>query len=194
MILVFGLQIYRGTETRFTLDTLQPRTDYHVRVCAIRECEGDCEELPGAFSPGSHFTTLSPEPVKPVQSTVAEDKVTEKRILTDQHLVAIFLLGFVLVAVLIAFIVSQFFPGSSSHDEVWPSGSFIVSCSSGDVRIPWAIIFELSISLSLHYLMILWCDCFSLQWWKRYAIAYGRIMKKKYYEKYFCCCDKWICG
>ncbi|XP_052782735.1 fibronectin type-III domain-containing protein 3A-like isoform X3 [Mya arenaria] len=110
-------QIYRGPETSFTIENLQCKSDYHVRVCAIRLCE-DETEIHGAFSPGMIFSTLSPEPLKPILSQVNVPKVPESKKLTDQHLAAIFLCVFFVVAMLIAFIVSQFFPGSSGHDEV----------------------------------------------------------------------------
>lgn len=111
--------MYRGTQTSFSLDTLQCKSDYHVRVCAIRLSNDDTEIL-GAFSPGQSFSTLSPELPKPVISPDMDSKMSEPRQLTDQQLAAIFVAGLMLVAVLIAFIVQQYisynYGGSSRSD------------------------------------------------------------------------------
>lgn len=113
-------QVYRGTETSFVLDSLQCKSDYHVRVCAIRQSNDD-SEIVGAFSPGQNFSTLSPEPVKPVISQISDSKDPEPKQLTDQQLAAIFVAGLVLVAVLIAFIAQQFISYTSgmSRNDLW---------------------------------------------------------------------------
>ncbi|XP_052239608.1 fibronectin type-III domain-containing protein 3A-like isoform X2 [Dreissena polymorpha] len=111
-------QIYKGSDSSYSIDFLQSKSEYHVRVCAIRQCE-DTEEIAGPFSPGTTFSTLSPEPVKPDLSQSEETKVAAPKQLTDQQLAALFVFGFFIVAVLIAFIMSQFFPGGNGlRDEV----------------------------------------------------------------------------
>lgn len=108
-------QVYRGSETTYVLENLQCRTDYQVRVCAIRQCS-DHSELVGAYSPGQGFCTASPEPVKPVLSQLSEDgSMAESKQLTDQQLAAIFVVGLMFVAVLFAFIAQQFISYTSGE-------------------------------------------------------------------------------
>ena len=112
----FYLQVYRGNETTFTLENLQPKSEYQVRVCAIR-LSSDESELYGAYSPGHSFCTASPEPVKPVVARVSDCEVTESKQWTDQQLAAILLTGLMVLAILIAFVAQQFISytsGSSS--------------------------------------------------------------------------------
>ncbi|XP_041356067.1 fibronectin type-III domain-containing protein 3A-like [Gigantopelta aegis] len=98
-------QLYRGPSVQFKLETLQPKTDYHVRVCAIRQCEDqNMGDIVGAFSPGVTFTTLSPEPVRLNSSKSVESKLLEPKQLTDQQWAAIIVVVFVIVAILIAFL------------------------------------------------------------------------------------------
>ncbi|XP_053404660.1 fibronectin type-III domain-containing protein 3A-like isoform X3 [Mercenaria mercenaria] len=114
-------QVYKGAETCYSLDNLQCKSDYHVRVCAIRQFSDD-SEINGAFSPGQNFSTASPEPVKNIISQVAETKVSERKQLTDQQLAFIFVAGIMVVAVLIAYIAQSFLSYTSGsgnlRDEV----------------------------------------------------------------------------
>lgn len=115
------MQVYKGPDTCFSLENLQNKSDYLVRVCAIRQFSDD-SEISGAFSPGTNFSTASPEPVKSNISQVADTKVSERKQLTDQQLAFIFVAGVMFIAVLIAYIAHQFLSytsGSGSmRDEV----------------------------------------------------------------------------
>ena len=99
--------MYRGSASSFTLENLQPKSDYTVRVCAIR-VSADSTELYGAYSPGHSFCTASPEPVKPVVSNTSDSQVVESKQWTDQQLAAILLTGVMVLAILIAFVAQQF--------------------------------------------------------------------------------------
>jgi len=70
----------------------------------------------GAYSPGQPFSTLSPEPLKPVINQISDSKDPEPKQLTDQQIAAISVLGLVLVAALIAFIAQQFLSYTSRTD------------------------------------------------------------------------------
>lgn len=106
--MIFSLfQVYRGSGTSFTLENLQPKSDYVVRVCAIR-MSSDESELYGAYSPGHSFSTASPEPVKPVVSRANNAEGIEPKQWTDQQLAALLLAGVMILAVLIAFVAQQF--------------------------------------------------------------------------------------
>lgn len=110
--------MFRGSQTSYTLTKLQPKTDYAVRVCAVRLCPSDaCDaataELTGAFSPGVSFTTLSPSPVT-TATTLAQGSgllqgrlSAERKQLSDQQWAMIILLGFTVCAIVIAFIAQQ---------------------------------------------------------------------------------------
>lgn len=105
--------MYRGPSTSHHLENLNSKTDYHIRVCAIRQC--DTGELTGAFSPGVLFTTLSPEPEKSTVAKVPDSKIVEPKELTDQQWAVIILLGFVVFAVLVALVAQQIISYASGH-------------------------------------------------------------------------------
>lgn len=106
-IFSFILQIYRGEDTCFQVENLSPKSDYHLRVCAIRICENGSEVV-GAFSPVVSFTTQGHEPVSPQEADVKqESKLVESKPLTDQQWAMIILMGFVVFAVLVAIIAQQ---------------------------------------------------------------------------------------
>lgn len=89
------------------MENLSPKTDYHLRVCAIRICE-DGSEVVGAFSPVVSFTTQGHEPVSAQEMDVKqESKLVEPKQLTDQQWAMIILMGFVVFAVLVAFVAQQ---------------------------------------------------------------------------------------
>ncbi|XP_023930352.1 fibronectin type-III domain-containing protein 3a-like isoform X1 [Lingula anatina] len=106
-------QIYHGAETSCRLTSLSAKTEYQVRVCAVRECQGEAGPLQGAFSPGILFSTLSPEPVSKVASKASTEKKAlvslENRELTDHQKAMIILFGFAVFAIIIAIIVHRIF-------------------------------------------------------------------------------------
>eukprot|EP00105_Crassostrea_gigas_P017957 XP_011435920.1 PREDICTED: fibronectin type-III domain-containing protein 3A isoform X3 [Crassostrea gigas] len=107
-------KIYRGEDTCFQVENLSPKSDYHLRVCAIRICE-DGSEVVGAFSPVVSFTTQGHEPVSPQEADVKqESKLVESKPLTDQQWAMIILMGFVVFAVLVAIIAQQIIKYRSS--------------------------------------------------------------------------------
>lgn len=106
--------MYRGPNTSHHLHSLQPKTEYQVRVCAIRQC-GDGTDVAGAYSPSVTFSTQSLEPVISVESKNIETKIMEPKQLTDQQWAMIILFGFVLFAVLIAFVAQQIISYTSNH-------------------------------------------------------------------------------
>ena len=112
--IIFFLQIYRGEDTGFQVENLSPKTDYHLRVCAIRICE-DGSEVVGAFSPVVTFTTQGHEPVCAQEADIKqESKLVEPKQLTDQQWAMIILMGFVVFAVLVAFVAQQIIKYRSS--------------------------------------------------------------------------------
>ncbi|KAG1708537.1 Fibronectin type-III domain-containing protein 3A [Nymphon striatum] len=116
--------IYRGTSTTYTLDSLKSNSEYNVRVNSIRLCKDGSGELPGAFSPTVSFITQSKESVKTVntsgklpttfQSSTLAAIVTDRKPLTDQQWAILILVGFTLVAILVAIFSQQFFYTSKS--------------------------------------------------------------------------------
>lgn len=118
------LQIYRGEDTCFQVENLSPKSDYHLRVCAIRICE-DGSEVVGAFSPVVSFTTQGHEPVSPQEADVKqESKLVESKPLTDQQWAMIILMGFVVFAVLVAIIAQQIIKYRSSSFPRWENQMF----------------------------------------------------------------------
>ncbi|KAL3846896.1 hypothetical protein ACJMK2_017848 [Sinanodonta woodiana] len=101
-------EVYKGADTYFLLQNLQPKTDYQVRVCAIRESNDDNGDIMGAFSPGTGFVTRNPEPVEKAKPVVKDDSVTEPKQMSIQQMTAIAVGVFFLISVLIAFIIQQF--------------------------------------------------------------------------------------
>jgi len=119
------LQVFRGSQTSYTLTKLQAKTDYAVRVCAVRLCSSSSSageasdvstattDLTGAFSPGVSFTTLSPSPVTtattlaPGGGLLTGRLTAERKQLSDQQWAMIILLGFTVCAIVIAFIAQQ---------------------------------------------------------------------------------------
>ncbi|XP_046573068.1 LOW QUALITY PROTEIN: fibronectin type-III domain-containing protein 3A-like [Haliotis rubra] len=101
-------QVYRGPNTQFMLENLQPKSDYHVRVCAIRQCDSGLGDIMGAYSQGRGFSTLSPQPTKQATTRVENNsKLAEPKPLTDQQWATIIFVGFVIVAFVIAFVTQQ---------------------------------------------------------------------------------------
>ena len=112
-------QVYRGPDTVYRLEGLSAKTDYLVRVCAVRQCGDGTGELLGAFSPGVTFTTASPKPVVTTTSTtsVIPARMAEPKQLTDQQWAVILLLGFTVCAVLIAFLAQQIIAYTSNSNS-----------------------------------------------------------------------------
>ncbi|XP_064615415.1 fibronectin type-III domain-containing protein 3A-like isoform X3 [Liolophura sinensis] len=100
-------EVYRGPNTSYRLTNLSPRTEYQARVCAVRQSTSRSGDITGAFSPGTVFNTLSPAPQRTLITKTVETKISEPKQLTDQQWAMIILFGFVLFAVLVAFIAQQ---------------------------------------------------------------------------------------
>ena len=105
----FGVfQIFKGEGTSYRLKGLSSKTEYQVRVCAIRVCTDDTGDLNGAYSPGVSFVTQAPKVApNPAPTTSALAKIPEPKQLTDQQWAIIILLGFTIFAAIIAFLAQQ---------------------------------------------------------------------------------------
>ncbi|CAL1527876.1 unnamed protein product [Lymnaea stagnalis] len=55
-------QIYKGPNTQFQLDCLQPNMEYQARVAAVRLSSDNTGDIIGAYSPGVIISPLAPEP------------------------------------------------------------------------------------------------------------------------------------
>ena len=121
------LQVFRGSQTSYALTKLHPKTDYLVRVCAVRQCSNTdttapaTADLTGAFSPGVSFTTLGPHPVTMAttegNSALPGRLSAERKQLSDQQWAMIILLGFTVCAIVIAFIAQQIIAYTSHGDD-----------------------------------------------------------------------------
>lgn len=103
--------LYQGSETTFNVENLTPNTTYDIRVGAIRHCNDSEEDIPGAFSSSTSFTTLSQDVAsrtnfqKDEQSTAS---LKEKLFFTDQQCAFIILSCFTLFAIIVAVIIEHF--------------------------------------------------------------------------------------
>ncbi len=113
------------------MSQLQHKSEYLVRVCAVRQCSGGSADLTGAYSPGVAFRTLEPKPLvtasaTPAAGVVGRSAASEHR-LTDQHWAIIILSGFAIFAVIVAFTAQQIITytnsGSSSSNADGNNGS-----------------------------------------------------------------------
>ncbi|ESO87946.1 hypothetical protein LOTGIDRAFT_126794 [Lottia gigantea] len=102
-------EVYKGPNTFYTLDNLEPKTEYNVRVCAIRQGLLEDEDIVGPFSPGFTFCTQSPETIKPVSTRSTETKIIVKKPLSDQQKAMVIVVFFVIMGVLVAFILEKIF-------------------------------------------------------------------------------------
>ena len=110
-------QVYRGRDTSHHIKTLLPKSEYQVRVCAIRICE-DGSQVVGPYSPSCVFTSHSLQPaVTSHEKNSSETKSVEPKQLTDQQWAMIILFGFVVFAVLMAFVAQQIIAYTSSHSS-----------------------------------------------------------------------------
>ncbi|XP_066267378.1 fibronectin type-III domain-containing protein 3A-like isoform X1 [Branchiostoma lanceolatum] len=102
-------EVYKGPETSFTLQNLEPDTEYHLRVCSVRQCQDDpTTPLVGPYSPGLTFHTRSKEQVVMETPRPVQEQPIERKELSDEQLVAIILASFTLLAIFIAFIIQYF--------------------------------------------------------------------------------------
>lgn len=102
------IQVYKGDQTAYRITGLTGRSEWQVRVCAIRQCEDGAMELSGAYSPGVTFNTSSPKQPQ-VSGAVAATAVSrvERKPLSDQQWAFILLLGFTVCAVLLALLAQR---------------------------------------------------------------------------------------
>lgn len=106
------LQVYRGTETSFNVQNLTPKCDYQIRVSAIRICADGLPDVPGSHSSGSLFSTLAPEPVKPVESRQPSMmKLAKPKALTDQQISLLLLIGFGVLAIVVTWLTQYILSG-----------------------------------------------------------------------------------
>jgi len=68
------LQVYRGVETKFQLNDIEPGAEYNIRVCPVRQTS--IGNLPGAYSPPSTFSTLLPDLVTATATKTAVMQVS----------------------------------------------------------------------------------------------------------------------
>lgn len=108
-------QVYSGPETQFFLTSLNPKTDYMLRVCAIRHCSDGSGDVAGAFSPSHTFMTPGHEPIS--EPPVLDTKLVEPKQLTDQQCAVIILCGFVILAILVAILLQNIISWSSGHSS-----------------------------------------------------------------------------
>lgn len=88
------------------LSSLQPKTNYQIRVCAIRICRDNSEGLIGPYSPSTLFTTSGSKPLPTATNESVAVKTTTKLTsfqLSDSQWAFLILLGFTLCAVILAF-------------------------------------------------------------------------------------------
>ena len=137
------LQVFRGSQTSYTLTKLHPKTDYLVRVSAVRQCSNTdtTADLTGAFSPGVSFTTLGPHPVTMAttegSSALPGRLSAERKQLSDQQWAMIILLGFTVCAIVIAFIAQQIIAYTSHGDDgVMESTEWVVDRHMSILRNP----------------------------------------------------------
>ncbi|XP_076453878.1 fibronectin type-III domain-containing protein 3A-like isoform X4 [Babylonia areolata] len=120
-------QVYKGPNTQFTLDGLDPGTEYQVRVCAVRESsDGSAADIAGPFSPGTHFSTPNPTPQRrPTPEREAEARRTSlPQQWTDQQWAAVILLCFVVLAILTAIVTQQVIAYLGAPPPASPSSHF----------------------------------------------------------------------
>lgn len=110
-------QVYCGPESQFFLTNLNPKTDYMLRVCAIRHCSDGSGDVIGAFSPSHTFMTQGHEPISSSDTRVSETKFVEPKQLTDQQCAVIILCAFVFLAILVAILLQQIISWSSGHSN-----------------------------------------------------------------------------
>lgn len=109
--------MYCGPESQFFLTNLNPKTDYMLRVCAIRHCSDGSGDVIGAFSPSHTFMTRGHEPISSSDTRVSETKFVEPKQLTDQQCAVIILCAFVFLAILVAILLQQIISWSSGHSN-----------------------------------------------------------------------------
>lgn len=111
-------KVYSGPETQFFLTNLNPKTDYMLRVCAIRHCSDGSGDVVGAFSPSHTFMTQGHEPIVSSDShKTPETNLVEPKQLTDQQCAGIILCGFVILAILVAILLQHIISWSSGHSQ-----------------------------------------------------------------------------
>ncbi|KAK7863661.1 hypothetical protein R5R35_006188 [Gryllus longicercus] len=98
-------QVYRGSDTKAHLTDLDPGTEYHVRVCPIRQAASG--DLMGAYSPPGSFSTTALEPTVSPSMRNTSSQAIERKPLTDQQWAAIIVAGFTIFALMIAMVVQQ---------------------------------------------------------------------------------------
>jgi multidrug efflux pump subunit AcrB len=102
----------------FRLEGLTLKSDYQVRVGAVRQSTDDSGAsvtLSGPFSPGTPFTTLAAAKVSSEQgqpqspsTAVKQSSAAGSRRLSEQQLSVLYLLAFAVIAVAMAFFANWF--------------------------------------------------------------------------------------
>ena len=99
------------TELQLRLKCLEPKTEYIVRVAAVRTpCGAESyESLVGRLSPACRVTTLLQSSSQPVMAQQPSSPLHSQdgSLWTDGQLGIIILVGFVFFVLLVAFIVQQ---------------------------------------------------------------------------------------
>ena len=115
--------MYRGSETSFHITELHHKSEYLVRVCAVRQCSNGTQDLTGAYSPGVSFRTLEPKPLVTATNTTVASRIVEPKQLSDQQWAVIILLGFAVFAVIVAFFAQQIITYTNSSSQDGHNGS-----------------------------------------------------------------------
>lgn len=111
-------QVYCNSSTSHRLTGLSSAAEYQVRVCAVRVCTDGSPDLTGAYSPGVTFQTASPKPViTNTPTSVVSARLSERKPLTDQQWAMLFLLGFTVVAIFMAFLAQNLIAYTSSSSN-----------------------------------------------------------------------------
>lgn len=101
-------QVYQGSESKCTVENLEPNTQYLLRVAAVRHCEDS--DFVGNLSPPTAFSTpvqdIAPQALVTAPQTVSYN---ERRTMNDRHLSFFLVLAFELLCFLIAMFLEHFF-------------------------------------------------------------------------------------
>ncbi|XP_064455512.1 fibronectin type-III domain-containing protein 3A-like isoform X2 [Ornithodoros turicata] len=128
--------VYRGADTSCTLSSLTPNAFHCARVAAVRHCRDGSGDVTGAFSPPTSFQLAPPPGLTspagtascPAPSVLATQSSPASFIrnwctkgeegLSDQQCAVIVVVGFMLLAVLVAVLIKRLESWSRQHLDV----------------------------------------------------------------------------
>uniref|UniRef100_A0A4X2KPL8 Fibronectin type-III domain-containing protein n=1 Tax=Vombatus ursinus TaxID=29139 RepID=A0A4X2KPL8_VOMUR len=102
-------QVYKGPDTSFCFTNFQTNCEYRFRVCAGRQYQhnGGLQELLGAYSPSTVFSSQK-KAIDPPQGEATAENKNKKRCLTDDQFAFILVVAFAIIAVLCAVAIQYF--------------------------------------------------------------------------------------